>query len=322
MTRTAEIPYAATAVRPGWDTLPAPVRELVADRLGAPVVRAVPAGGGFTGGFAAIVEPSGGAPVFVKAAGAEQLPVVARSYRQEAEISAALPQEVPAPPLRWSAEVDDWVVLCFQAVAGRMPKTPCDPAELARALASWAVAAEALSPAPEELVLPTLREAVGDEFALWRQLAAGESQVPVPALAGSRIDALAELESAWCDASVSDSAIHCDLRLDNVILDGAGTAWICDWNWPCLGAPWFDTIQLLLVPYGLGADADALLRGHPTTRGVAPEQIDAVLAGFAGAFFDNAVRPPIAFCSPYLRAHQQASGDAALRWLAARRGWR
>lgn len=202
--------------------------------------------------------------------------MVANAYRQEGQVGAALPPEVPAPRCHWSAEVDDWVVLGFAHVAGRMPRTPCDQDELDAVLAAWTTAA----------------------------------------------DALAELESRWAAAVVADSAIHCDLRLDNVIIDAAGAAWICDWNWPCLGAAWFDTVQVLLVPYGLGADADAALRRHPTARGVAPEQIDAVLAGFAGAFFDNAVRPPIADCSPYLRAHQRLSGHAALDWLTVRRRWR
>ncbi|MBX6750055.1 MAG: hypothetical protein IRY85_10375 [Micromonosporaceae bacterium] len=59
---TALIPtvdYTSTARRPGWDELPAPVREAVVDRIGT-VVRAVGAGGGFTPAFAATLTTAGG----------------------------------------------------------------------------------------------------------------------------------------------------------------------------------------------------------------------------------------------------------------------
>ena len=102
------------------------VRGAVERELGAPVAAAESCGGGFTAGFASRVLTSDGGRAFIKAESGMLNPVIADCYRREAVVNAALPVGVRAPRVRWTIEVDDWVVLGFDDVAGRMPEWPRD----------------------------------------------------------------------------------------------------------------------------------------------------------------------------------------------------
>lgn len=320
--------YTATAARPRWADLPPQVRESVGRRLGGAAVAAQSAGGGFTPGFAALVHgPSG--PEFVKAVDAAAHPYIAGCYRREAAINRALPPGVPAPRLRWTEESAGWVVLGFDPVPdGRMPADPWRPEELTATLDACAALAEALArPTPELLALDLkpLQPAPGEpDFDAWRTLAGGGPGAGLlPGwLPRELIGPLAALESGWAGAAAGDAVVHEDLRRDNIVLDGAGRAWICDWNWPRLGASWFDLALLLATARADGHDADRLFAAHPAARGAAPEQLDAVLAALTGYFFTEGARPGPPSGSPVLRRHQTWSGEVTLRWLAARRGWR
>ncbi|MFE9407329.1 phosphotransferase family protein [Streptomyces sp. NPDC006704] len=322
---TPRLQYSSTAVRPYWDDLPRDVRQLISLRLGGVVNAGPSAGSGFTRGFAAVVTADSG-PQFVKAVNSADSMHIADCYRREALINRALPDEVPAPRLRWHDEQDGWVVLGFDAITGgHLPSEPWQPEELAAALAAWASASEALAEPSEPLLLTGLLP-VGEsgDFADWRTLAAGTTTTDLlPNWAPLHLlDTLANLEAGWREATKGDAVLHHDLRQDNILLDTAGSAWICDWNWPCLGASWFDLVLLLATAYADGHDASALFAAHPTTREVADEQLDAALAALSGFFLLSGARPPHAFGSPYLRQHQTWSGEVTLRWLADRRGWR
>ena len=114
---TARPPYEHTAVRPAWEELPPAVRNRVAELAGAEIIGAAVAGAGFTRGFAGVLHLAGGGWVFVKAAGPD-LPVVLSSYRAEASVLAHLSPAVPAPRLRFSDEVEGWLLLGIDAVRG------------------------------------------------------------------------------------------------------------------------------------------------------------------------------------------------------------
>ncbi|HYN94569.1 MAG TPA: aminoglycoside phosphotransferase family protein [Pilimelia sp.] len=319
------VPYEATAQRPDWADLPAAVRTAIADRLGSPVVAARTARGGFTQGFTAVLTTAAGDEHFVKAAALTDLPHLADWYAREAALTAALPPAVPAPRPRWTATLAGHYVLCAEAVPGaRMPALPWRPDELTATLAALAATAAALREPPAALTalgLPRLSDFARADLSTWAPVAAGHAPMPpAPALARARLRDLVALEQTFIGYADSPAVIHSDLRADNVVLDGAGAAWLCDWSWPCHGVPWFDTAILLVTAFASGLDADALFAGHPTTRGAPPDALDAVLAAGCGYWFARASdAPPDG--SPYLRAHQRWSGEQALAWLAARRGW-
>ena len=159
-------------------------------------------------------------------------------------MTAALPACVPAARPRWSATVDDWFILCLDAVDGHMPGLPWRPVELDAALAAWATAAQALrEPPPVDVDLPHFSDACQESFTTWRQIAAHRAPVPpMPRYALAHLDDLAALEGRLAELAVGHRGLmHFDLRLDNVLISDDGAAWLCDWNWLCHGPAWFDT---------------------------------------------------------------------------------
>ncbi|SDZ26307.1 Phosphotransferase enzyme family protein [Micromonospora pattaloongensis] len=319
------VPYGATAVRPDWADLSEALRAAVAGRLGAPVTGAVTAGGGFTRGFAAVLTTGAGDRVFVKAASRVDQPHLADWYAREAAITAVLPGAVPAPRPRWTLTAAGHVVVCFDAIHGHVPGLPWDRRELDAALSAWATAADALREPPPGLLavgLPALADLLRADLSWWNEIAAGRHPLPeVPPHAAARLTELATLEAALPAYCVGGGAIHGDLRLDNVLVDRAGAAWICDWTWPCLGPAWFDTATLLVTAHASGLDADALFAAHPTARHAPPDALDGALAALSGYWLTAAMSGPTD-ASPAVRSHQRWSGETALAWLCARRGWR
>ncbi|MGS2617574.1 phosphotransferase family protein [Micromonospora sp. LZ34] len=319
------VPYHATARRPDWADLPAGLRTALADRLGAPVVAVEIAGAGFTRGFAAVLGTADGDRAFVKAAPAAGQPQLVDWYAREAAILDRLPAGLPAPRPRWTLRAAGWFAVGQEAIRGRTPRLPWDPAELAAALAGYAQLAAALADPPAELValgLPRLADLAREDILWWGEVAAGrEPPPPLPAPVRGRLPELVTLESRLPRyAAAGTGLIHGDLRLDNVLVDAGGRAWFCDWTWLCHGPPWFDLAGLLITAYASGLDADGLFAGHPAAAGAPPDVLDVTLAALAGYFLTTAASaPPTA--SPHLRAHQRWSGEQALDWLARRRGW-
>jgi hypothetical protein len=86
------------------------------------------------------------------------------------------------------------------------------------------------------------------------------------------------------------------------------------------GAPWIDTVCLLLTAYGDGVDADAVLARRALTRDVDPGHVDSLLALLCGYFLSRRDQP-VPHSSPYLRRHQDWCAEASWAWLAERRGW-
>ncbi|HEX8630783.1 MAG TPA: phosphotransferase [Catenuloplanes sp.] len=316
--------YHRTAVRPAWAELPADLRRAITARLGAPVRAATTAGGGFTRGFAAVLDLADGGRAFVKAADLGTQPELGDWYAREAAITAALPAAVPAARLRWTLTTAGYFVICLDAVDGRMPALPWRPTELDAVLAGWATAAAALRQPPAELTavgLPRLPDVLRASLSWWAEIHAGrEAFPPAPGYARDRLADLVALEAALPGYATDTGVMHCDLRLDNVLVDRHGAGWICDWNWPCHGPAWFDTATLLVTAYASGLDADGLFAAHPTTRDAPAGALDATLAAVSGYWLTRAAAGPTT-ASPAARTHQRWSGHTALGWLAARQGW-
>jgi hypothetical protein len=299
-----QVPYGATAVRPKWADLPPSLREAISERLGGPVVAARSAGGGFTRAFAASLTTKNGFRAFIKAAPFRD--PISQSYAQESSITTTLPVVVAAPRPRWTMTHSDYFVLCLDYVDGAVPSLPWNPAELESAVEAWNTAARALATPPFP-GLPRLSDIVQSEMSVWTS----------GLLRDAHLNELVQLEQLLPHAVAGDGMLHGDLRIDNVLIDRDGKAWICDWTWPCLGAPWFDTLRLLVTAYASyasSAEVDRFLADAPA------EGIDAALAGLAGYWLGRAAGPPSS-ASPHSRQHQTYSGRAALAWLADRRGW-
>ncbi|SCG60338.1 phosphotransferase [Micromonospora inositola] len=327
------VPHDATAVRPDWAALPAGLRDAVAARLGGPPVAVRVAGAGFTRGFAAVLETADGTRAFLKAASLTGQRHLVDWYAHEAAVLARLPAGLPVPRPRWTLTEAGWYAVCLDAVDGAPPRLPWDPGELAATLAAYAEVAAALADPPPALVglgLPRLADLARDDILCWGEVTAGREPAPeLPPWARARLPELVALESrlpAYADAPPVGSGhpptglIHCDLRVDNVLIDTTGRAWICDWNWLCHGPAWFDLASLLITGYASGLDADLAFATHPAAAGAPPDALDVTLAALSGYLLTSAAAGPSS-ASPHIRAHQRWSGDQALGWLAARRSW-
>jgi hypothetical protein len=306
------IPHGRTAQRLTWPHLPPAVRALIEERCGSPVVDAVSQGGGFTPGFASVLTCADGSRHFVKAASAKAQRVFADAYREEARKLTALPAAAPAPRLRWLHD-GDWVVLGIEYVDGRAPRRPWRASELDAALDALEVVARELTPAPEELDLSQFADELAAWPQFWEHVAATRPDLPHLADA-------AALAAGFGEVIRGDTVVHTDARDDNTLIRRDGTAVFCDWNWPTVGAPWIDSLLMLIGPCGDGLDVDAVLAERPLTRDVPAEHVDRVLALVIGYFFKSA-DDPVPPTSPYLRDHQRWQGEVLWRWLCQRRGW-
>lgn len=307
------LPHGRTARRLGWVHLPPPVRAAVEQRLGSPVVGSESRDGGFTPGLASVLDCADGTRHFVKAASVRAQRHVAAAYRAEARKLAALPPAVPAARLRWVLDTDDWVVLGLEHVAGRPPVRPWREDDVRAALAALAEAADALTPAPAGLELATFADEFAALPAYWDTV-----RDLHPGLA--HLDEAAELAAGFAGATAGETLVHTDVRDDNLIVRPDGRVVVCDWNWPVRGAPWIDTVALLIGPRGDGTDVEQVLATSVLTRDVPDEHVDALLALLAGLFLRSAAAP-VPHNSPYLRAAQRWQGVVCWDWLCERRGW-
>jgi hypothetical protein len=318
------VPYANTAQRPAWADLPAGLRTAIEARLGAAVVIAGVAGGGFTPGFAGPVTLTDGRRLFLKA-GSVDTPA-GTMYAQEAAVAAALPAAVPAARLHWGQELAGHQVLCFDAIeGGRMPRLPWRAEELTATLSALTRAAAALWPVPPALVTLTAKpftELFAGTFDCWAAIRDG--RLPMPAMTAplaGHLPELIALERRLMEYGAAASEInHNDLRADNVIIDSSGAAWFCDWNWLSPGPAWFDVVTVLLAA-APDHDVEALFHAHPLAASAPPDALDVMLAGLLGYFATSSERPPIA-TSPHVRPHQRYYATLTLDWLARRQGWR
>jgi aminoglycoside phosphotransferase (APT) family kinase protein len=313
-------PLDATAIRPAYKDLPVPVRRYIAKELGGEPDTIRVAGGGYTKGFAARLRSGSGPERFVKAAG-PGTPIVRDMYRQEARVTAALPPELPAPNVHFTAEIDAWTVTGFEAVQGRPVTLPMTEETVRQLLDTWADAVDALNPPSNALVEVGIRVKTGRSLKAFTAVAAGEQEeFPLPPRLQGRIDELAELEGAVDAILVSDRVSHTDLRVDNMIL-GSDKAWICDWTKPAYTAPWIDTVTLLLAAHAGGHDTEALFWSHPTAADVNPEELDTVLACISGGSLRGWPERPENLISPAIDDLMRWSGLAAADWLANRSDW-
>jgi aminoglycoside phosphotransferase (APT) family kinase protein len=131
------------------------------------------------------------------------------------------------------------------------------------------------------------------------------------------LDTVAELASESIERCTGSGMAHLDLRDDNILVGRDGRVWICDWNFPMLGAPWIDLVTVLLSASGDGFDVEPIVAEHSLTRDVDPRSLDALLANL-WLYFAHAQDQPVPRHSPHLRDHQRWYGEACTGWLRHR----
>ncbi|MCW2833337.1 MAG: hypothetical protein JWN68_1290 [Nocardioides sp.] len=305
-------PVGKTSRRLEWPFLPPNLRVFIERKCGSPVVEALSQTSGFTPGFASVLVCADGSRHFVKAASVKAQRTFADSYREEARKLAALPTGVPSPRLLWHLD-DDWVALGIEYVDGRAPRRPWRASDLDTVLDALEVVADELTPPPAGLDLDTLVDDFVDMVSMWDHIKAVRPDLP-------HLDEAAALAAGFADVVGGNTLVHTDIRDDNLLIDGDGSVWLCDWNWPVVGVAWFDTLCTLIGPRGDGLDVEPVLATRRLTRDVPPEAIDRVLALLVGYFLKSA-DDPVPSTSPFLREHQRWQGEVCWHWLCERRSW-
>ena len=269
---------------------------------------------GFTPGFASVLTCEDGTRHFVKAASAKAQRQFADAYREEARKLAVLPAQAPAPRLLWISDADDWVVLGLEYVEAGPPRRPWRRADLDAALDMLESVADLLTPPPADLPL----DSFADDFAAfpgyWEQVRLLRPDLP-------HLDEAAALAARFAEVAGGSTLVHTDVRDDNILIRPDGTALLCDWNFPCAGAAWLDTLFLMIGPRGDGLDVEALLAERRLTRDVPAETVDIMLALLVGYFFRQC-EEPVPPTSPHLRDAQRWQGEVCWEWLRERRGWK
>ena len=136
----------------------------------------------------------------------------------------------------------------------------------------------------------------------------------------SHLEEAAALARRFADICGGDTLVHTDVRDDNILLRPDGTALLCDWNWPTLGAAWLDSVFIMIGPRGDGLDVDPVLAERRLTRDLPAEHVDITLALLVGYFLHQGAEP-VPPTSPHLRDHQRWQGEVCWDWLCERRGW-
>ena len=243
-----------------------------AARLGGPIVAARSAGGGFTRAFAAVLDHRRPEPQRLRQGRASAGPDIrlvrpgSVDHRGPARSRGRCPPTLddgrfgvlrPVPARRSTGTYRNCRGPC------RSWTRPSRPGRPPRR--RW----PAPRPSCSRWACPPCRTSCVARCPGGRQIAARRAPLPSTAshtLAADRLDELAALERALPELAAGTGMLHGDLRVDNVLIERGGRAWLCDWTWPCLGAPWFDTVTLLVSAYA-GGHRGGPLPGRRAARG-------------------------------------------------------
>jgi hypothetical protein len=301
---------AASGSRISWTDLPGEVREPIQRILGSPVAEAHSQDGGFSPGTADRVILADGRRAFVKAVSRAQNDRSVELARREAAVAAALPASAPVPRLLGSHDDGYWVVMIFEDIEGRHPRTPWVPAELAATVTALRELALAATPAPLTEI-PAAADSLRGNFAGWSRIAEDPPADLDPWAAGRLAELCAAADRGLVAVGEGRTLVHCDIRADNLLVRDDGSIVIVDWPWACTGPAWLDRVLLAMNVIFCGGDPS------PALAGVPPGMCVDVLAGFAGYLIDIARRPDPP-SMPTVRQFQRAQADALLPWLRTR----
>ncbi|WP_395695660.1 phosphotransferase [Nocardioides sp.] len=308
-------PAASGGSRVQWSQIPDVVRAAIESQFGSTVISAQSQPGGFSPGSADRVVLADGRRAFVKAVGAEVNPDTPAIHRREIAVTTSLPDAGFAPRLLGAYDDGQWVALAFEDVDGRSPQMPWRTEDLTRCLIALGEMAVLLSPSPLP-DLPRLVDAVADDFTRWDALAA-DVPTDLDPWAVDRLPELADLGRNSLEAMDGVALVHGDIRADNLLLTDEGVV-VVDWPWASLGAPWVDSLTLVLNAAVFGEhDPEAQLNSSPGLVAADPDAMTATVAGLAG-YFSWQGRQPARPEMPTIRRFQLAQADACLRWLRVR----
>ncbi|WP_233156963.1 MULTISPECIES: phosphotransferase family protein [Amycolatopsis] len=172
-------------------------------------------------------------------------------HRHEAEVNRWLPSAI-APRLRWSVEVEDWLLLGFEHVPGRHADLAPGAPDLAKIVPVLGILGAELAACPVQAPLVAEQWA---RLASWRRLAK-DTPPDLDPWAREHLDELVAEEARAIELVAGDHLVHTDLHSLNIFV-GEDGARIVDWAWSRRGNPALDTAFLIPRLIAAGHHPDA-----------------------------------------------------------------
>lgn len=267
----------AVGRRISYGEVPAQLRAWVAERFG-PVEVLTGHLGGMSPGCATSLLTADGRVLFVKAVGVELQERTVELFRQEAQLLARLPAAVYRPTLRAVFDEGGWVALVFDHVPGGYPDldSEADFAAVARVVTEQVAE---LTPPPPGVKVAPLAVTAGRWAERWDAMR-GDPGRFLPGWAVARFDELAQRVRALPGGLPAATLCHCDLRDDNLLIDGEGRVVVLDWGMARLGPGWTDLVLLAAQQPTPERAQESLRRWVPPQ---AEQTATSLLAAFGGS---------------------------------------
>ena len=253
----------------GWGELPESVHAEVRANIGT-ISGCTEIKAGQSSNFAAVIHRDGAEPVFVK--GVEGISPPMRWLRNETELG--LLASGIAPAVRFSADIDDWLVAGFEYLSGRR-------AQLEPGSDDLALVADTLDRIGQ-IEVPNLRPLEQRWASTWWDRLADER----PEILGRwDVDELTAWEQKAPAHVAGNQLLHTDLHADQFIISEEGDVHVIDWGWPARGAAWVDPAFMVIRLIGAGhspADAETWARQNTRWDEASEEAVTAFAVYVAG----------------------------------------
>jgi len=242
----------AVGVRAPYSSMPAVVRAWVDDTLGSPVVEAVDQVGGMSPGCATRVRCADGTRAFVKAVGTDLNRDTPTLFRREITALTLLGSDPLWADLLASYDDGDRVALLLEDVDGGHPDLADDATmerlvaatdELGAALRSRVDTSEVQHLVGSVLMEPGLTD-LRAVFKVWLSAfddLARLPDAPVPRWVRVEADGWRDRMARLADCR-TDSLVHWDVRVDNLLQRRTGEIVFLDWGAAGVGESWLDPL--------------------------------------------------------------------------------
>lgn len=264
-----------------WNELPESIRVAVQQHVGT-VARVVEIHEGLNNDVAAVLHRTKGDPVFLK--GVEGPPSRRMRFLRNEATAGELAPGI-APGVVFAEDVDGWLVVGFEYVAGR----PADLGPDSPDLPLVASTVEKLSALPASGVKP-----LADRWTVdwWARLASEDSQ----SIWGWNATEARWRANAAPELAAGDRLAHTDLHADQFIITEDGAVHVIDWGFPAAAAPWVDSAFLILRLIDAGHTplrAEEWARSLSCFAGVDAETVTAFMVYVAGMWTHWADHDPV-----------------------------
>lgn len=316
----------AVGVRLPFEALPERVRSWVDTTLGSPVATWEEQVGGMSPGCATRVVAVDGTRAFVKAVGTELNPDSPTLFRREIQMLELLGDDAMWASLRASYDVDGWVALVLEDVAGGHPDLADDQQmdELLDATDRLVVRLGEVAVPPgataTDVGHPGLIDARA-RFRAWMESVDHVEDLPedlLPTTLRARARHLRELVAPLTEEG-HDQLLHWDIRIDNLLCTPTGQIVFVDWGAAAVGPGWVDPLLARLERVDSPWFDDSIRRS-PVLSAIGDDVVTAWLVAFGTYLALRSLQQPADIGLPTLNEFRRTEARRFLGAAARRLG--